>query len=48
MLRIEEHNANPYNTYQMGVNQFSDLTDAEFKAQYLTFIPPNSIEVISS
>ncbi len=26
-------------TYQVGINQFSDLTEVEFKAKYLTLIP---------
>ena len=30
MLKIAEHNANPLKTYEMGVNQFTDLSDAEF------------------
>jgi len=28
---IEQHNANPANTYTVGVNQFADMTNAEFK-----------------
>ena len=30
LIAINEHNANPKNTYTMGVNQFTDLTQAEF------------------
>jgi len=36
MARIAEHNADPKKTYEMGVNQFTDLADAEFEAIYLT------------
>ncbi len=34
-LIIEAHNANPENTYTMGINQFSDLTPEEFREIYL-------------
>jgi uroporphyrinogen-III decarboxylase len=27
LVKIEEHNANPSNTYTQGVNQFTDLLD---------------------
>lgn len=33
---IEKHNADHTQTYKMGLNQFSALTDAEFYATYLT------------
>ncbi|CAK59481.1 unnamed protein product (macronuclear) [Paramecium tetraurelia] len=32
---IDEHNANPENTYTMALNQFADLTTEEFVATYL-------------
>lgn len=32
LRKISEHNANPYNTWTMEVNQFADLTAEEFKA----------------
>ena len=32
---IEEHNSNPANTYEMGVNQFTALTQEEFESYYL-------------
>jgi len=37
------------NTYTQGVNQFSDLTDEEFKAIYLTLIVPsnNHVKIIN-
>lgn len=40
LVKIAEHNANPSNTYTQGVNQFTDLTDAEFQALYLTLNVP--------
>lgn len=40
LIKIAEHNANPSNTYTQGVNQFTDLTDAEFQALYLTLTVP--------
>ena len=40
LIKIEEHNANPKNTYTLGVNQFTDLTQAEFEAIYLTLQVP--------
>jgi len=43
LVKIAEHNTNPSNTYQMGVNQFTDLTNEEFQAIYLSsLILPNS------
>lgn len=36
LAHFAEHNANPANTHTVGVNQFADLTQEEFKAQYLT------------
>ena len=35
LARIEEHNRSGTASWQMGLNQFSDLTPAEFEAQYL-------------
>lgn len=32
---MEKHNSDPTQTWQMGVNQFSDLTKEEFVATYL-------------
>ena len=40
IVKIAEHNANSKNTWQKGVNQFTDLTDAEFEAIYLTLQVP--------
>jgi cathepsin L len=47
LIKIEEHNANPKNTHTLGINQFTDLTDAEFQAIYLTLQVPNrNVEVL--
>lgn len=31
LAKVELHNSNKFRTYDMGVNQFSALTDEEFK-----------------
>lgn len=36
VAKIEEHNADETQTYKMGINQFTDLIEYEFAAQYLT------------
>jgi cathepsin L len=47
LIAIQEHNANPKNTYTMGVNQFTDLSQAEFEAIYLTLqVPKRSINTV--
>ena len=33
---IDKHNSDPSQTYKMGLNQFSALTDKEFQTTYLT------------
>lgn len=49
VISINEHNANPKNTYTMGVNQFTDLTQAEFAAIYLTLqLPKRSYKEIDA
>jgi len=45
IVKINEHNSNPSNTYIMGVNQFTDLTQAEFAALYLTLQVPSGKKV---
>lgn len=46
IARIAAHNADTTNSYRMGVNQFTDLTDAEFRAIYLTLqVPENTLKV---
>jgi len=42
--KIKEHNANEENTFKVGLNQFSDLTNAEFKEKYARHKPSQSIE----
>ena len=37
---IHKHNANPEFTYKLGVNQFADLTNAEYKEMYLSKTKP--------
>ena len=39
LKKIESHNADKTQTYQMGLNQFSALTHEEFAEIYLTLIP---------
>jgi C1A family cysteine protease len=47
LVKIEQHNSDPKNTYTLGINQFTDLTDAEFQAIYLTLQVPNrKIEIL--
>jgi cathepsin L len=38
---MNEHNADKSNTWKMGMNQFSDLTDEEFVAIHLGELPSN-------
>jgi C1A family cysteine protease len=40
LIKIQEHNSNPKNTHTVGVNQFTDMTQAEFEAIYLTLQVP--------
>lgn len=35
MDRIWRHNSEPSNTYELGINQFADLTEQEFVENYL-------------
>ena len=35
LIKIEKHNADPSQTYQMGVNQFTVFSDEEFAKLYL-------------
>lgn len=36
VAKVAEHNADETQTYKMGINQFSDLTQTEFVTTYLT------------
>ena len=40
--KIEAHNTDPYRTYDMGLNQFSAMTQEEFAETYLTLIVPEN------
>lgn len=42
LAKIRLHNVNEHKTYEMGVNQFSALTEEEFAQQYLGTIVPTS------
>jgi C1A family cysteine protease len=45
LIKIRVHNANASSTWKMGVNQFTDLTEAEFAAVHLTLkVPKNEVE----
>ena len=46
LAKIEAHNSNNANTYEMGVNQFSAMTQEEFAETYLTLIVPENLEVV--
>ena len=44
LAKINLHNLNEHKTYEMGLNQFSALTDEEFAQQYLgTIVPTEAI-----
>jgi C1A family cysteine protease len=48
LIKFEEHNANPLNTHKVGVNQFTDLLDEEFRAIYLTLqVPKRSYNILA-
>lgn len=40
---IQKHNADPKQTYKMGLNQFSAMTDAEFQSSYLNPMVRNNV-----
>ena len=42
VANIEAHNADPSQTYKMGVNQFTILTQEEFVSTYLTTLISDS------
>jgi len=43
LLKIKEHNKGN-NSYKVGLNQFSDMTNEEFKGKYTTYRPSESVE----
>jgi len=44
LVKIREHNANKSNTFTVGLNQFSDMTNEEFKDKYTRYRPSESVE----
>ena len=46
LAKIEAHNADPTQTYTMGVNQFTVLTQEEFEHIYLNAIPPAMLSMV--
>ena len=38
---VQAHNAKEGNSYQMGINQFSALSEKEFAAKYLSKFEPH-------
>ncbi|XP_040570501.1 cathepsin L-like proteinase [Lepeophtheirus salmonis] len=42
LREIEEHNDNPERTWDMGINEYSDLTDEEFEGRYMGYTPISS------
>ena len=48
VAQIEAHNADPTQTYTMGVNQFTALTQEEFEHIYLSAIPPSDAIMLSN
>ncbi|KAF8097718.1 hypothetical protein N665_0283s0022 [Sinapis alba] len=40
---VERHNMNTNMTYKLDVNQFSDLTDEEFRARYMGLVVPEGM-----
>ena len=47
-LKVELHNADKYKTYEMGLNQFSALTQEEFQQQFLGLVLPENFESVES
>ncbi|CAH8295146.1 unnamed protein product [Eruca vesicaria subsp. sativa] len=45
---VERHNMNTNITYKLDVNQFSDLTEEEFRARYTGVVVPEGVTRISS
>jgi len=48
LAKISVHNSNEYRTYEMGLNQFSALTQEEFTQQYLGVIVSSEAHNIES
>ena len=47
LAKINTHNLNEHKSYEMGVNQFTGLTQEEFVQQYLGTIVPSSDMIVS-
>ena len=47
-LKAELHNADKFNTYEMGINKFSALTQEEFQQQFLGLVLPESFQSVES
>lgn len=47
-LKAELHNADKFKTYEMGLNQFSALTQEEFQQQFLGLVLPENFESVES
>ncbi|CAH2064682.1 unnamed protein product [Thlaspi arvense] len=45
---VESFNMKPNITYKLGVNEFSDLTDEEFRARYMGLVVPDGMTGIST
>jgi C1A family cysteine protease len=46
LAKIQLHNINEHKTYELGVNQFTALTEEEFVQQYLGVIVPSESQVV--
>ena len=45
---IDEHNADTSHSYKLGLNQFADLTDEEFRSRHLGFISGSNNTKVSN
>jgi C1A family cysteine protease len=48
LAKINLHNANEHKSYEMGINQFTGLTQEEFVEQYLGTIVPTQTQAVES
>lgn len=47
-VKVELHNADKFKTYEMGINQFSALTQEEFSQQFLGLVLPESFQSVEN